>query len=311
MQDLNDKITGGTLTANEWNELPSEVQNVIEQTGQTLSALDLNQLGKGVAAYASYGDFYEDSGSANVYVLSVIGTKQMPPAYKDGFRARFVTDNTNTGASTVNVAGLGVKAIEKVSSGAIVAGTLNAGEITELVYVLARDVFVATITASSGDASTLNGQPGSFYQNAGNLNAGTLPAARVPVATETLKGGGEVATQAEQDAGVLDDKISTPKKIRAGFASSFATTGYIAFPSWLGGFIFQWGNNTVSGDSTLLFSWPLAYPNLVFNAVACQGGAFSISDDAGAGISGLTTTQGTLRNGVATSQPIRWFSVGR
>ena len=311
MQDLNDKITGGLLAAAEWNELPSEVQNVIEQTGQTLTALDLNQLGKGVAGYAAYGDFYDDTGIADAYVLAVIGTKQSPTAYVDGFRVRFVTDNTNTGASTVNVAGLGVKDIEKVSSGAVAAGTLNAGEITELTYILIRDVFVANITASTGDASTLNGQNGAFYQNAGNLNAGTLPSARVPVATETLKGGGEIATQAEQDAGTLDDKISTPKKIRAGFASSFATTGYIAFPSWLGGFILQWGNNTVSGDGSLVISWPLAYPNIVLNSVAGQGGLFSFVSDAGAGIHTLTTTQGTLRNGAATSQPLRWLSVGR
>lgn len=310
MQDLNDKITGGLLTAAEWNELPSEVQNIIEQTGQTLSALDLNQLGKGVAGYSAYGDFYDDTGAVNAYVLTVIGTKQAPTAYVDGFRVRFVTDNTNTGASTINVAGLGVKAIEKVSSGAIIAGTLNAGEITELTYILARDVFVANITASTGDASTLNGQNGAFYQNADNLNAGTVPPARIPLATETLKGGGEVATQAEQDAGTLDDKISTPKKIRAGFASSFATTGYIAFPSWLGGFIFQWGNNSVLADSDLVISWPLAYPNIVFNGVACQGGAFSVITDAGAGIRTLTLTQATLRNGGGTSE-IRWFSVGR
>ena len=49
MQDLNDKVTGGTLTAAEWNEVPSELQNVIEGLGITLSGADLNQLGKAIS----------------------------------------------------------------------------------------------------------------------------------------------------------------------------------------------------------------------------------------------------------------------
>jgi len=46
MQDLNDKITGNSLTANEWNEMPTELQNIIEAVGQTLSAGDLEQVRK-------------------------------------------------------------------------------------------------------------------------------------------------------------------------------------------------------------------------------------------------------------------------
>ena len=46
MQDLNDKITGNELTAAEWNEVPSEIQNAIEASGQALSSGDLTQLRK-------------------------------------------------------------------------------------------------------------------------------------------------------------------------------------------------------------------------------------------------------------------------
>lgn len=112
MQDLNDKVTGGTLTATEWNEVPTELQNVIEALGITLSSGDLNQLGKAIAGYVANGDFYTDSGLADAYVLSVVGSKQAPSSYTDGARIRFIAGNTNTGASTVNVAGLGVKNIK-------------------------------------------------------------------------------------------------------------------------------------------------------------------------------------------------------
>ncbi len=84
MEDLNDKITGGTLLATEWNQVPSEIQNVIEGLSISLSAGDLDQLGKGIAGYVANGTFYTDSGIADAYVLTQIGLKQGPTAYTDG-----------------------------------------------------------------------------------------------------------------------------------------------------------------------------------------------------------------------------------
>jgi len=130
MQDLNDKITGNTLTAAEWNEVPSEIQNVIEALGITLSGADLNQLGKAIAGYVANGSFYIDSGAADAYVLATIGTKQAPPEYTDGMAVEFIAGNTNTAASTVNVAGLGAKSI----SGSGAAGTIEAGSLIQLRY---------------------------------------------------------------------------------------------------------------------------------------------------------------------------------
>jgi len=129
MQDLNDKITGNDLTASEWNELPSEIQNVIEGLGITLSGADLNQLGKGVAGYVANGNFYTDSGAADAYVLAKIGSKQTLPEYTDGMIVEFIPDNTNAGSSTVNVAGLGVKNI---------VDTANGGEISASVRIQLR-----------------------------------------------------------------------------------------------------------------------------------------------------------------------------
>jgi len=135
MQDLNDKITGNTLTAAEWNEPPSEIQNVIENTGQTLSSGDLNQLGKGIAMYASNGDAYTDTGIADAYVLSVIGSKQAPPDLVNLMKFRFTPGNDCTGACTANPAGLGVTNI-KLAGGTVnpVAGDISTSADCELVY---------------------------------------------------------------------------------------------------------------------------------------------------------------------------------
>jgi len=143
MQDLNDKVTGNTLTAAEWNEIPSELQNVITALGQTLSGADFNQLGKAIAGYAANGTFYTDGGAADAYVLTAIGTgKQAPPSYIDGMLAAFLVTNTNTGASTVNVASLGVKDIKDKNGVALGAGALTAGQIAFLRYDSSNGWFV-------------------------------------------------------------------------------------------------------------------------------------------------------------------------
>ena len=90
MQDLNDQVTGGLLSADDFNEIPTEIQNVITDTGQTLSGGDLDQLGKGIAQYVGNGDYYADSGSINAYVLTSIGDNQPTTSYVDGMKTHTV-----------------------------------------------------------------------------------------------------------------------------------------------------------------------------------------------------------------------------
>lgn len=142
MEDLDDKITGGILTAIQWNDTRTEAQNVVLGTGQALTASDPNQLGKGIAQYAANGDFYTDGGVANAYVITVIGSKQASPAYVDGLRVRFVPANDSTGASTINVAGLGVKSIVDGLGAPLITGSIRSGVLSELFFDLSNDRFV-------------------------------------------------------------------------------------------------------------------------------------------------------------------------
>lgn len=136
MQDLNDKITGDTLAASEWNEVPTELQNVITDTGQSLTSSDLDQLGKGIKTYASDADFYVESGAANVYVLTSQTGRQPCPAYTLGMRIRFIPGNNNTGSSTVDVDSLGVRNLYDEDGIAFVgdANEIRAGKIYEFAY---------------------------------------------------------------------------------------------------------------------------------------------------------------------------------
>lgn len=289
MQDLNDKVTGNTLPATEWNEVPTELQNIIEDTGQTLSGVDLDQLGKGIASYVASGDFYIDSGTANSYVLSGVGSKQVPPAYVNGMKIRFLPANSNTGASTVNVATLGVKNLRRVDGTALQANDLQATVPVSFQYD----------TAS-----------GTFLKNGESL----------PDATETLKGKAEIATQAETDAGTDDARIVTPKKLRFGVSMSLSTNGYIAFPSWLGGIIVQWGEtgNLSVGGNTITYN--ITFPNAVDSLQVTPKNDFNDTgpkDDNWSyfGATKNTNSSFTLYNrnyngGTAQSRPFHWLAIG-
>lgn len=145
MQQLNDKVDNsggaqGSLPADEWNQVPGELQNVITQTGQTLTHTDTNQLGKGVAMYAAAGAFFVDGGIANAYSLTAIGGRQAPVAYVDGMTVTFLPGNTNTGAATVNIAGVGVKGI-RLRGAALVGGEIPAAAEVTLSYSATNDWF--------------------------------------------------------------------------------------------------------------------------------------------------------------------------
>ena len=87
------------------------------------------------------GDFYTDSGAANAYVLTAVGGTQAPAAYADGQTIRFIPGNANTGASTINVSGLGVKDIRSPNGSVLIGGELQQGLLVSLSYDVGSDKF--------------------------------------------------------------------------------------------------------------------------------------------------------------------------
>lgn len=81
--------------------------------------------GEGALAYAA------DTGEANAYVLSLSPALD---AYITGMPICFNAENANTGASTIDINGLGTKTIKKNGSEDLSIGDILAGQIVTVIY---------------------------------------------------------------------------------------------------------------------------------------------------------------------------------
>lgn len=137
-------------------------------------------------------------------------------------------------------------------------------------------------------------------------------------ATESVAGILKIATQIQTDTGADDATAVTPKKLKFGFASSFATNGYIVFPTWLGGLALQWGLTTPLRESSLTVTLPIAYtsvhlasyatvnlatanPNGNYSAYALPNGLAQV----------IITADDSIPSGSGGPQTIRWYSIGK
>jgi phage-related tail fiber protein len=186
---------------------------------------------------------------------------------------------------------------ELTTNGPIVLGT------TALTFEL-----TAAMTATQADAET------------GTNNIRRMTALRVfqairsaaAVATEALRGVLRVGTQAEVNAGALDDVAVTPKKLRAGFVISLAANGYVIFPTWLGGLILQWGTFTASGTDNVAVpvSWTIMFPTALFSVSAICSGVSEFAVLGAATLNGATFNIWDRAGAATVSSTVRYFAIG-
>ena len=120
-----------------------------------------------------------DTGSTNAYILSFTANFS---AYADGIVIYWVPSNTNTGASTINVNGLGPVAIINQNGTALVAGELVANSTAVIMYkggsfqLISSGTFVPTrrTEANTGDVTVLSSQTAILTINIGPVAEGQL-----------------------------------------------------------------------------------------------------------------------------------------
>lgn len=134
----------GTFDAQEANSMMKEGKFIVESTGLTTDASgaglpdpNTEQLAEAVNRYVGAGDFYVDSGVADAYVLTNIGSFKAVSAAVEGTLIRFRAINANTGASTVNRAGEGLKPLTLQGGTALPASTITTGQDTIARYTTA------------------------------------------------------------------------------------------------------------------------------------------------------------------------------
>ncbi|WP_248765298.1 gp53-like domain-containing protein [Pseudomonas protegens] len=146
-----------------------------------------------------------------------------------------------------------------------------------------------------------------FFDNAvwhsGNFNpAAKADAAQVNQATESSRGTARVASQVAVNDGTDDESFVTPKKQKFGFSILLATNGYVVFPKWLGGFVFQWAvgaNASLGGGglSTQDIYFPIPFPSAVLGGVVGNkyiSGSTTVALEAPAGLTPSKVTVTSL-----------------
>lgn len=111
----------------------------------------------------------------------------------------------------------------------------------------------------------------------------------VAPATETKSGTAKIATQVLTDAGMDDATIVTPKKMRLGFQLIKGVNGAIVLPTWLGGFIIQWGTTPdIANAANATFNYTIPFPAAAICAGAIRRGTGNNSATVGTSLSQIS-----------------------
>ena len=155
-----------------------------------------------------------------------------------------------------------------------------------------------TLVLSKGaDAVTLVSDGGAAWQNLDGLEA-----------SSARRGLTRFASAAETDAGSLANVAVTPAALGIS-ARSFAASGYQRLP---GGLIIQWGTVTLTGQTPVTVTFPIAFPT-AFRAAAANYENTTTSTPVG--ITSKTASSMVLQQGSVGGTPsatisVPWFALG-
>lgn len=129
-------------------------------------------------------------------------------------------------------------------------------------------------------------------------------------ATESRTGIVAEATQAEVNAGTGGSKFVTPAKLRLGFSISLGNNGFIAFPTWMGGLIIQWGG-FISVATTTTVTFPTPFTSAVYSIVLGDEAETTGGHGQTAGLYQRNRTLTNFRVSSQTGTETLWMAIGR
>ena len=160
MQNFNTKVNApdpgdNILTAEEFNNLVEELENLIASAGLAFNVASTTQIAEAISEYVQAGFGYITGGSADAITLSKAnGGLQAVSALRTGQVIVFTPTANNTGTVTVNVEGTGAVGLKTADGVDLTAGTIVAG--TQIVAAYNGSEFraIAGIGASSVSSTT-------------------------------------------------------------------------------------------------------------------------------------------------------------
>ena len=147
---------------------PAEPGDLVEADHVNQLYAEVNAIGQDFVTRIPYATA---TGSANAYTITL---QPAPASYKEGMAVAVKIHATNTGASTININGLGAKGIRKANGNNVSAGNLKAGSIYSMRYNGAN--FILQGSDSSGNAIPGDVLAGKTFSNDEDTNlTGTMP----------------------------------------------------------------------------------------------------------------------------------------
>ena len=249
---------GTTLTTDNFNDAPKTLELMMQAVDNGISSTtDYEQNASLLTTYINAADFFEDTGTANAYNLVADGGRKEIYQNINGGLIRFRPLSANTGASTINVSGLGVKNLLDEGGNALVGGELSPNRYACVTYdgtafrvigtdVLLKDKNLSGLTNLStartnlglGQASIFDKSSGSDI-TAGNSDALVItPLALKNVMSSSITDGTGWATYSN---GIITNQFKTPTISSGGSATITlpaaytSSTSYSCFATLIGG----------------------------------------------------------------------------
>ncbi|MGT2459002.1 gp53-like domain-containing protein [Cupriavidus basilensis] len=222
-----------------------------------------------------------DTGSANTYAVSytpavTVGVDDMVVWFK--------VKTANTGASTLNVNGLGAQPLVGGAHSALQGGEMVANGKAQAVW--RADIGSWALIECTGGALQV---PAATQTNhAVNLGADDARYAALAGLANQLF--------------AVSAPTATPHAVNLGeFAASLGTNGYVKIQVFAGGakrtLIIQWGSvAAVSAGGGATWTFPIAFPNSYLGGVAAFNNTGGISGSAAGGIGNSTNANAVLFN---------------